>query len=178
MIGRPSRHNHMLGGLQYIMISRMLLIIVTGLLASSCSRPFWQNSYNSANYLQSDTIAVNNFILRIENRFPSYADSSKKSLPMFNIQSDSAKTSNNNRQSPNPFSPTTTIELFLQHPDTIRMILYSFDGVDSCVVYSGLVLKGRNSINFVKPTMPSGIYYLIKRFRSGEKEVSRFMLLK
>jgi hypothetical protein len=148
-------------------------IILIGLTISSCS-PGVFNEYQSPNYLQPDTIEVKNFISKIEDRFSNYADTSSKSLPIFKTQADSTK----QPKGPNPFSPTTTIEFFLQKPDTVNLVLYAFDGLDSCVVYYGYVPKGRSWMNFVRSNMPSGIYYLMKQFKSGGKEISRYKLLK
>jgi hypothetical protein len=156
----------------------IFFVFAIGLLMYSCSRYTMQNGYQSSNCLQSDTVEIDNFIPRIESKFSNYADTSSKSVSSLKLPSEFNKDSSGHRLYPSPFSPTTTVEFSLQQPDTIRMVLYTFDGLDSCVVYSGLVPKGRNRINFIKPNMPSGIYYLVKRLTSGEREVSRFMLLK
>jgi len=137
-----------------------------------------QNDYQSPNYLQSDTIEVANFIRRIEGKFPNYADTSSKSISSLQSRSLFNTDSSGHRLHPSPFPPAPPVEFSLQQPDNVRIVLYTFDGLDSCLVYSGLVPKGNSSINFVKPNIPNGVYYLVKQFKSGAREVSGFMILK
>jgi len=153
-------------------------IVITGLLLTSCSHPIFHNEHDLSCYLQPDTIAVNNFISRIENRMHNYTDSSKKYLSAHKDQIDIKKDSSYYRQYPNPFSPTTTINLHFQNTDTVKMTLYTINAIDSCIVYSGPVSKGESKINIIKPSMADGVYYLVTQGIAGEKKVLKIMLLK
>jgi len=76
---------------------------------------------------------------------------------------------------PNPFNPSTIITFELPKNSDATLVVYDILGNEVDVLASGLLTRGRYSIEWNASNMPSGIYYYV--LRSGGFTLTKKMML-
>ncbi len=76
---------------------------------------------------------------------------------------------------PNPFNPTTTIEILLTAPASIQLALFNLSGEQVVLLREGWLSSGRYQFHFSGVDLPSGIYFC--RLRLPDQQYARRLLL-
>ena len=76
---------------------------------------------------------------------------------------------------PNPFNPTTSIELTLMETKQVRLAVYNLKGEEVRVLVDGMLARGSTQLRFDGSGLPSGVY--LYELRTEDYRCSRKMLL-
>jgi ligand-binding sensor domain-containing protein len=84
------------------------------------------------------------------------SNTEKKEIPKSSIHS-----------SPNPFSESTTISYYLEHPSQVNLTVFDLLGNEAAVLVDGWKEAGRHEARFDGSGIPPGMYFYV--LRSGER---------
>jgi hypothetical protein len=129
---------------------KYITIIIIALILFSCSSTRNQDQYLSHIELTIDTTAAQNFIGTLFRKYGN--EYSSKSIV---VDKGSSRESY-----PNPFSPSTYFRISVPKPDSVTIKVYSFDGQDSFIAYSGFVKQGEYFLNTKFIDFPPGLFFI------------------
>ncbi len=144
-------------------------LLVTVLLAASCSHQPLRRDDSVNTLLPIDSVALSSFVERVAERYRS--DSAASSFHV--TDADSVE-----RPLPGPFSPTSRFRLNGSFQDTVVITLCSFDKQDSCTLYHGLLPSKSVEFDIGRTDLPTGIYILRTTTKTNTVLEKRFFLLR
>jgi len=79
---------------------------------------------------------------------------------------------------PNPFNPSTTIEVALPQAATLVVTVYNIRGQQVAVLYNNIASAGYHFVRFDARNLPSGTYFIRAMVAGKMNQMRRIELIK